>query len=103
MTDNEYSDDWPGVDEATEVIRAYECASQLNPRDAQMHFNYGIAFMELEAGLEPRHRSLQSSRAAAAIMVGSALAAWPCLRINEQAGRSSRILQAGSRTPTRRY
>ena len=52
MTGNEHSEDWPGVDEATEVIRAYESASDLNPRDAQMHFNYGVAFMELGAGLE---------------------------------------------------
>jgi len=51
MTDEEQSDNWPGIDEATEVIRAYKSASHLNPRDAQMHFNYGIAFMQLGAGL----------------------------------------------------
>ena len=52
MTDEEHFDDWPDVDEAAEVIRAYERAAQLDPRDAQMHFNYGVAFMELGAGLE---------------------------------------------------
>ena len=51
MTDAEHSDG-PGDGEAAEVIRAYESASQLNPRDVQMHFNYGVAFMELGAGLE---------------------------------------------------
>ena len=52
MTDEEYSDDWPGVDEATEVIRAYEGDSELKPLDAQRHFDYGVAFMELGTGLE---------------------------------------------------
>lgn len=52
MTDEEYSDDWPGVDEATEVIRAYERDSKLKPQDAQAHFDYGVAFMELGTRLE---------------------------------------------------
>lgn len=52
MADEEHSEDWPDVDEAAEVIRAYESASQLSHHDAQMHFNYGVAFMELGAGLE---------------------------------------------------
>jgi tetratricopeptide (TPR) repeat protein len=52
MTDEEHSDDWPGVDEAAEVVRAYERDSELKPLDAQTHFNYGVAFMELGAGFE---------------------------------------------------
>lgn len=52
MADEKYSDDWSGVDEATEVIRAYERDSKLKPQDAQTHFDYGVAFMELGAGLE---------------------------------------------------
>jgi tetratricopeptide (TPR) repeat protein len=52
MTEEEHSDDWPGVDEATEVIRAYEHDSKLKPLDGQTHFDYGVAFMELGPGLE---------------------------------------------------
>jgi len=52
MTDQEHLDDWPGVDEATEVIRAYGRDSKLKPQDAQRHFDYGVAFMELGTGLE---------------------------------------------------
>ena len=51
---DEYSEPWPAEDEATEVVRAYERASQLSPDDAQVHFDYGLAFMELGPGLE-RH------------------------------------------------
>ena len=47
MTDEEQLNDWPGVDAATEAIRAYERDSKLKPLDAQTHFNYGVAFMEL--------------------------------------------------------
>lgn len=36
VTDEEDLDDWPGVDEATEVIRAYGRDSKLKPRDAHM-------------------------------------------------------------------
>src|SRR3954452_18316452 len=52
MMDDEHSDDWPGFDEATEVIRAYERDSKLKPMDAQMHFDYGVAFMEFGTGHE---------------------------------------------------
>jgi tetratricopeptide (TPR) repeat protein len=54
MTDEEQANDWPGVDSAVELIRAYERASRLDPADAQAHFNYGVAFMELGVGLENR-------------------------------------------------
>ena len=50
--DEEYLDDWPGVDEGAEVIRAYECNSKLKPQDAQIHFDYGVGFMEWGTGLE---------------------------------------------------
>lgn len=63
MTDEEHSDDWPGVDEATEVIRAYERDSKLKPLDAQTHFDYGVAFMELGAGLESH--AIEAFKAAA--------------------------------------
>jgi len=49
---DEYSEPWPAEDEQTEVVRAYERASQLRPDDAQTHFDYGLAFMELGPGLE---------------------------------------------------
>jgi tetratricopeptide (TPR) repeat protein len=52
MTDEEHLDDWPSDDEATEVIRAYERDSKLKPLDAQTHFDFGVAFMELGTGLE---------------------------------------------------
>jgi Flp pilus assembly protein TadD len=51
---DEYAEPWPAEDEATEVVRAYERASQLSSDDAQVHFDYGLAFMELGPGLE-RH------------------------------------------------
>lgn len=49
---DESSELWPVEDEATEVVRAYERESQLRPDDAQMHFDFGSAFMELGPGLE---------------------------------------------------
>jgi hypothetical protein len=52
MTDEQHSDDWPSVDDATEVIRAYERNSKLKPLSAQMRFDYGVAFMKLGTGLE---------------------------------------------------
>ena len=42
----------PGLDEAGEVILLYRCASSLKPGDAQMHFDYGLSFMELGTGIE---------------------------------------------------
>ena len=74
-------DDWPGVDEAAEVIQAYKRASQLDPPDAQMHFNYGVAFMELGNGLESNAIEafeaavrLRSSWSAALLQLGLAYA-----------------------------
>jgi Flp pilus assembly protein TadD len=52
MTDEEHANDWPGVDAAVELIRAYERAGKLDLADAQMDFNYGLAFLELGSGLE---------------------------------------------------
>ena len=42
----------PGIDEAGEVILLYRRASSLKPGDARIHFDYGLAFMELGSGLE---------------------------------------------------
>ncbi len=43
---------WLGGDETIEMILWYRHVSSLKPGDAQMHFYYGLAFMELEAELE---------------------------------------------------
>lgn len=59
----DYSYLWPNVDEPTEIVRAYERETQLKPDDAQMHFDYGMAFMELGPGLEDR--AIEAFRAAA--------------------------------------
>ncbi len=42
----------PAIDEAGEVILLYRRASSLKPGDAQTHFDYGLAFMELRTGIE---------------------------------------------------
>ncbi|HXG64390.1 MAG TPA: tetratricopeptide repeat protein [Blastocatellia bacterium] len=52
MSDEEDTDDWLGVDQAAGIIRAYERALRFKPREAQMHFDYGIAFLELGIGFE---------------------------------------------------
>jgi hypothetical protein len=51
MTDEEHIDDWLGIDEAAEVTQAYKRASQLDSRDAQICFNYGVEFMKFGNGL----------------------------------------------------
>jgi len=62
MSDDD-KDLWPNVDEATEVVKAYQHSAQLKPDDAQMHFDYGMAFMELGSGLEDR--AIEAFKAAA--------------------------------------
>lgn len=43
---------WHGTDEGVEIIAGYKRALSLNPRDAQTHFDYGLALIELGTGLE---------------------------------------------------
>ena len=54
MSDEERIDSWPSLNEAVGVIRAYEQASRFSSSDAQIHFDFGSAFMELGTGLEIR-------------------------------------------------
>src|ERR1044072_7589539 len=63
MKDDEYSEDWLVVDVVAEVIRADEHDSKLNPLDAQMRLDYGVAFMELGTGLEGH--AIEACKAAA--------------------------------------
>lgn len=48
----EIYDLWPELDEAVEIIQRYESDCGISPNDAEMHFNYGLAFIELGIGLE---------------------------------------------------
>ena len=47
MTDEEHEHDWPEVDEAAEVVRAYEQACRFSPHGAQLHSDCGIVFLKL--------------------------------------------------------
>lgn len=52
MTNDEHNDDWLSLDDAAEVIRGYKHMACSNSSDAQMHFDYGLSFMEMGTGLE---------------------------------------------------
>jgi tetratricopeptide (TPR) repeat protein len=65
MTDEEHIAGWPSADKAGGLIGVYKQASRSNPYDAQLHFDYGITFLELGAGFEDH--AVEAFKTAAAL------------------------------------